>query len=109
MGSPRLIAPPPRSTPSGLTSRRRELPADLQRDASRRLGVMSLIAAALWFLGTVLYHLAIAQSDPAWLGWQSSDSVAIGGIAVSIAVYAYTRGDRDPGSVLDLGLLFMVA
>ena len=43
MGSPRLIAPPPRSTPAGLTSGRRELPADLQRDASRRLGVMSLI------------------------------------------------------------------
>ena len=109
MGSPRLIAPPPRSTPSGLASARRELPADLQRDASRRLGVMSLIAAALWFLGTLLYHLAIAPSDPAWLGWQSSDTVAIASILVSLAVYAYTRGDRDPRSVLDLGLLFMVA
>ena len=109
MGQPRLIAPPPRSTPAGRQSSRRELPADLQRDASRRLGVMSLISAVLWFLGTVFYHLAIASSNPAWFGWQSSDAVAVGGIAVSIAVYAYTRGDRDPRSVLDLGLLFMVA
>ena len=70
---------------------------------------MALIAAVLWFIGTVLYHLAIAQSDPAWLGWQSSDTVAIASILVSLAVYAYTRGDRDPRSVLDLGLLFMVA
>ena len=109
MGHPRLIAPPPRSTPAGLTSARRELPADLQRDASRRLGVMSLIAAALWILGTVLYHLAIASSDPAWFGWQSSDAVAIVSVLVSLAVYAYTRGNRDPHSVLDLGLVFMVA
>jgi serine/threonine-protein kinase len=69
---------------------------------------MSLIAAALWILGTVSYHLAIASEDPAWLGWQGSDTVAAVSIAVSIAVYAYTRGDRDPRSVLNLGLVFMV-
>jgi len=109
MGHPRLIAPPPRSTPWGLTSARRELPADLQRVASRRVGVMALVAAALWFLGTVFYHLAIAASDPAWFGWQSSDVVAIASILVSLTVYAYTRGDRDPHAVLDLGLFFMVA
>ena len=109
MGPPRLIAPPPRSTPAELTSSRRELPADLQRVASRRVGVMALVAAALWFLGTVLYHLAIAASDPSWFGWRSSDAVAIVSILLALAVYAYTRGERDPHVVLDLGLLFMVA
>ena len=109
MGHPRLIAPPPRSTPSGLTSPRRELPADLQQVASRRVGVMALVAATLWALGTVLYHLAIASSDPSWFGWQSSDTVAIVAVLVSIAVYVYTRGDRDPHTVLNLGLVFMVA
>jgi serine/threonine-protein kinase len=85
------------------------LPADLQRVASRRVGVMALVAAALWFLGTVLYHLAIASSDPAWFGWQSSDTVAILGICAALGTYAYTRGDRDPHAVLNLGLVFMVA
>jgi serine/threonine-protein kinase len=109
MEQPRLIVPPPRSTPAGLTSSRRELPADLQRQASRRLGVMALVAAALWLATTIFFHVALAQTDPAWLGWQSSDAISIVGILVSLAVFAYTRGDRDPRALLDLGLVFMVA
>jgi hypothetical protein len=70
---------------------------------------MGMLGAVLWLVGTLLYHLAIASSDPAWFGWQSSDWVAIVSILVSLAVYAYTRGDRDPHVVLNLGLVFMVA
>ena len=109
MAQPRIIAPPPRSTPTSLSSLRRELPADLLRDASRRLGVMSLVSAGLWFVATVFYHLAIAPEDSSWLGWRGSDTVAVAAILISLAVYAYTRGDREPRSVLNVGLVFMIA
>src|SRR6185503_6110967 len=80
MSIPRLIGPPPRSsTPAERSSprRRRSLPDDLLRDASRRLGIISLVAAALWSAGTVFYHLAMYQRDPHWLAWRSSDTIAV--------------------------------
>jgi hypothetical protein len=51
-----LIGPLPASSakPSSAGSRRRVLPADLLRDASRRLGIMSVVACGLWTLGSVL-------------------------------------------------------
>ena len=60
---PRLIAPPDSSKPSGPAARpkgRRPIPEDVLRQASRRLGIMSLVAASMWIvfgLGWLLFAL----------------------------------------------------
>jgi eukaryotic-like serine/threonine-protein kinase len=112
MSHPRLIGPPRGTTPSDLrTSRgfRRRLPDDLLEHASRRLAVISLTAIFLWTVGTILWHLAAAQSDPKWWGWQSSDGLVVFGTVVSLAMFVYARSGRgDPEFVLDLGLVYMV-
>jgi eukaryotic-like serine/threonine-protein kinase len=112
MSIPRLIGPPPSNTPADVTSsprRRRSLPDDLLRDASRRLGIISLVAAALWTLGTVLYHLVMSQTDSQWIGWRSSDAIALVSVLTSLGLFAYIRrSDRDPRFILDLGLAYMV-
>ena len=111
MGRPRLVVPPSPTTPAALRSSgpRRSLPPDVLRDATRRLGIMSLLAAVLWTVGTIGYHVATAQRNPAWWSWQSSDAIAVGSIAVSIGLFIYSRGrDRDPQFVLDLGLVYLV-
>jgi eukaryotic-like serine/threonine-protein kinase len=112
--APRRIAPPPRSTPADLprTRRRAALPEDLLREASRRLGVMSLLAAVLWMVGTILYHLVdriVAESDSTWAMWKPSDTISLICVVVSIALYLYTRrSSREPQFLLDLGLGYMV-
>jgi hypothetical protein len=89
--------------------RPRGIPDDLLRDASRRLGILSLLGAGLWLAGTVLYHVALAARTPAWLSWQSSDAIALVSVIVSFALYLYTRGEgRDPHFILDLGLAHLV-
>ena len=73
MQVPKLIRPPTDATPAeaaGADGRPRALPDDFLREASARLDIMSLVAAALWVLGTVLEHVAFRsmQADPsAWL------------------------------------------
>ena len=113
MADRHLIGPVPGSsakTPSG--SRRRALPPDLLRDASRRLGIMSLVGCGLWTAGTVLGHLAarsMSPGDQQWLRLGGPDAVAALSVLASLLLFAYTRrGERDPMSVLDLGLAYMV-
>ncbi|MGE5836447.1 MAG: serine/threonine-protein kinase, partial [Acidobacteriota bacterium] len=111
---PRRIAPPPRSTSAELTLGRARpgLPEDLLREASRRLGIMSLLAAAMWLLATVLYHIVdriVGQADARWTGLQPSDAIAGTSVLVSLALFVYTRrSDRDPQFILNLGLVYMV-
>jgi eukaryotic-like serine/threonine-protein kinase len=113
--SPRRIAPPPRSTSADLTlgGSRKRLPEDLLREASRRLGIMSLLAAVLWLLGSALYHLVdrvVDQADPGWWAPQPSDAITLASVAVSLALFFYTRrSTRDPQFILNLGLVYMVA
>ena len=99
--TPRLVGPPPRSTtpaePAGARRRTRAIPDDLLRDASRRLGILSLLGAVLWSVGTVLYHLALIPREPAWRYWQSSDGISLVSAIASLGLYSYTRKpDRDP-------------
>ena len=115
MADPHLIVPVPRTTASKITSsggRRRELPSDLLRDASRRLGVMCLVAAGLWTLGTGLWHLAVRSmnpGDPRWLRLSGTDVIAASGVIASVLLFFYTRkSDRDPRRILDLALAYMV-
>jgi eukaryotic-like serine/threonine-protein kinase len=91
----------------------RRVPADLLRQASRRLQVMALMAGVLWVVGPVLRHLALHAMDPAdprWSSFLPFDWVAAGSCAVSFALYWFLRSrERDPLMVMDLGLAFMVA
>jgi eukaryotic-like serine/threonine-protein kinase len=110
-----LIGPVAGSTPadSGLSEDRvHTLPYDLLKEASRRLEIMSLIAATLWFLGTLgdrIALLAMTHGDRKWLHWQGTDVIAGLSILVSLSLFFYIRkGDRDPRFVLNLGQVFLV-
>ena len=73
---------------------------------------MSLLAAVLWMVGTILYHLVdriVAESDSTWAMWRPSDTISLLCVVVSIALYLYTRrSSREPQFLLDLGLGYMV-
>ena len=112
MGDPHLIGPVPRTSSAKSSGGRspRALPDDLLRDASRRLGIMSLVAAGLWIVATILGHLAVrsmSHGDPQWLasGRARRHRRARASVA-SVLLFFYTR--RSPittrGRMLDLGL-----
>jgi serine/threonine-protein kinase len=111
-----LIGPRPSTTPAALVtarSRPRALPADILRDASLRLGILSLIVAVLWIVATLLGHVALwamtPPGDTRWLDVDVSDVVGVVSVSLSLALYTYTRrSTRDPQLVLDLGLGYMV-
>jgi tRNA A-37 threonylcarbamoyl transferase component Bud32 len=112
---PRLIAPPQQSTPADLRRtghRDRPLPDDLLREASHRLGVMSLLAAAMWILATVLYHIVdrvLGFGDQAWWSFRPSDTITVASVVVSLGMFVYSRtSQRSPRFLLDLGLVYMV-
>jgi len=116
MPAPQLILPPRGSTPPALDShgRPRTLPPDLLREASQRLGILALLGAVLWFLGTFLGHVSLrAQSLPGDTRWRSFvfpiDAIAGVSIVASLAVYWYTRRHRESKISLDFGLAYMVA
>jgi serine/threonine-protein kinase len=115
LSHPLLIAPEPATTPSDLRrsrSGRRAVPADILRTASNRLGLISLLAAGLWFVATLFYHLSlwsINGHDPRYLRLDVPDYVAMATIVLSLGMYRYARrSDHDPRRVLDLGLLYMI-
>ena len=114
MPTPRLIRPPPRTTTSDPKSaRERRLPADLLDQASRRLQIMALIGAALWFLGPLFAHIALhatSPTSPTWHLFRVTDAMAAASIAISLALFFYLRRrDRDPRFVMDLSLWYMVS
>jgi tRNA A-37 threonylcarbamoyl transferase component Bud32 len=112
-----LIGQRPRETPgessSSASGQPRRLPADLLRQASRRLQTLALIAAVLWVLGPVLGHVAdtvLNRGQHGWGGVRTVDIIASISVAISLALYFYLRrADRDPQLVMNLGLAFMIA
>ncbi|PYO45988.1 MAG: serine/threonine protein kinase [Gemmatimonadetes bacterium] len=115
MTDPHLIGPPPVSTPTELRLRRRgarELPDDLLKAASVRLGIMSLLAAALWVVAVAFGHIAahaIYPDSSRWMQFDITDGIAAASVIVSLALFAYTRrSKRSPKHILDLGLWYMV-
>src|SRR6478672_3563880 len=113
---PRRIGPVGASTPPDvftLRSHAHSLPADILRDASLRLGILSLVGAVLWILADVLFHVAqramTPPGDPTWLRFSFTDAIAVVGSIVSFALHAYTRrSKRRPQFVLDLGLVYIM-
>ncbi|HWJ22209.1 MAG TPA: serine/threonine-protein kinase [Gemmatimonadaceae bacterium] len=111
-----VVNPLPPSTPAELRAARgqaRAIPPDLLREASLRLGVMSLLGAVLWIVGTLLGHLSVRAVSPPgdrrWLSLEPSDAVAAVSAAASLALFAYTRRTkRDPRFVLDVGLGYLL-
>ena len=72
---------------------------------------MSLLAAALWILATVLGHLALHAlvPDANWLRIEFSDIVAGVSVVASLGLFAYARrSTRNPRFILDLGLVYLV-
>jgi eukaryotic-like serine/threonine-protein kinase len=113
MTMPRLIGPQTDATPVVAAARRgpRALPDDFLREASARLGIMSLVAAGLWVVGTILDRFAMPsmQGTPVDLGPTMGDAIAAVSVVASLLLFAYTRkANRDPQRILDLGLLYMV-
>ena len=110
-----LIGKASASVPTRLSSEGRRshaLPDDLLREASRRLGIMALLGATLWVLGTVLDHVAVrvmSHDSPHEHYSTATDAIAIISAVISLALFVYTRrGERNPRFILDLGLVYMV-
>ena len=110
-----LIGPVPGGTsaePGIARDRVRSLPYDLLKEASKRLEIMSLLAALLWVLGTVgdrVALLAMSHGNRIWLHGQATDIIAAISVAASLGLFFYIRsGDREPRFLLDLGLGYMI-
>ena len=112
MANPQLIRPVVAGTPPELAVTRshfRPLPYDLLKEASNRLGILCLLAAALWVVATGLDHIAMKAMGATANGLQMSDFIAAVSVVVSLALYWYSRKDlREPQFILDLGLIYMV-
>src|SRR6185503_12692559 len=114
MPVPKLIRPPTDATPAEAAARgrARALPDDFLREASARLGIMSLVAAGLWVVGTTLGRLAMRSMqghESMGLGLTTGDAIAAASVLASLLLFAYTRtANRDPRRILDLGLVYMV-
>jgi serine/threonine protein kinase len=113
MTDPQLIGPVAGSTPvePGISRDRvRAIPYDLLQESSKRLEIMSLLAASLWVLGTLGDRIALlAMGNPIWKQWQPTDVIAGTSVLVSLALFFYIhKGDRDPTFILDLGQVYLV-
>jgi eukaryotic-like serine/threonine-protein kinase len=115
MPTPRIIGAAPRETPADLRrtgGRPRRLPDDLLQQASRRLQILALVAAALWILGPALGHLSLHftdPSDPRGGSFRVIDAIALVAFTTSLALYYYLRTTtRGPAFVINLGLAYLV-
>ena len=114
MPQPELIAPKAQSTPAtfgGWRTPARAIPNDLLKEASRRLEIMSLLAAVLWAVASILWHLRLgSQSDQLRLSpYTSADNIAVVSVVASLALYYYARSTkREPQFILNIGLGYMV-
>jgi tRNA A-37 threonylcarbamoyl transferase component Bud32 len=109
-----LIHPVPPATPTSASSARssdRALPNDLLREASDRVAIMALLAAILWIVGTVLWHLAWPYFNPgrSWRGFSYPDAVVVVAASASLALYFYIRkADKPPEFFLKVALGYMI-
>jgi serine/threonine-protein kinase len=109
-----LIAPKAQSTPlsfGGSRKAARAIPDDLLKEASRRLEIMSLLAAGLWTVGSILWHVRLG-SNPSGLRlspYESSDNIAVVAVLASLALFFYAHNTRrEPAFILNLGIGYMI-
>jgi serine/threonine-protein kinase len=98
------------STPAtgGEKAPRCDLPPDLLKQASGRLGLIAILGVVLWIIGTGSYRLALRAMGKD-VGPVMSDWVAASMIVASLLLFWYTRrSKRDPRFILDLGLVYLV-
>jgi serine/threonine-protein kinase len=73
---------------------------------------MSLVAAGLWVVGTIMGRLAMRSmqaGEPTTVGLTVGDAIAAVSVLASLLLFAYARRpNRDPRRILDLGLVYMV-
>jgi hypothetical protein len=91
----------------------RELPSDLLRLASKRLGIASLVWAGLWGFGLVMNNVVgpiLSPDTPLDDAWPwPGNPVALSVIAVSLGVFWFTRRKvANPQVALDIGLVYEV-
>jgi serine/threonine-protein kinase len=111
MPQPKLIDPRRERTPieTGAPSFPRQLPADVLKDASRRLGILGLVGVVLWLTAPALYHLSLRA-----MGMHETIPgpvllVSGLGASLSLMLYLYTRSStREPRFILDLGLVYLI-
>ena len=115
MSDAKLIGRPVGATPSELKTtagRRRQLPPDVLRQASRRLQILALIGAALWALGPSLGHVALfltSPEDSRWAQFGVTDRIAAVQIMIGLGLYGYLRTrEHNPAFVMNLALVYMV-
>jgi len=115
MPTPHVIGRLASETPSDLQTepgRPRRLPDDLLRQATKRLQILTLLAAGLWLLGPILAHVAVYVNnprDPQATGFRFIDGVAAFAFVTSIGLYFLLRVTRrSPEFVLNLGLVYLV-
>jgi eukaryotic-like serine/threonine-protein kinase len=90
-----------------------DLPDDLLREATERLGILALVWAGLFVMGLVLNHLVAPLLDMSMedlIPWgPAADIVGVISIAVSIWLWRYTRRlTCNPRLALDIALGYEV-
>jgi hypothetical protein len=86
-----------------------ELPDDLLREATQRLGILARVWAVLFVIGLLLNHVVAPLLDMEMkdlIPWgPAADIVGVTSIAVSIWLWRYTRRFTcNPRLVLDIAL-----
>jgi serine/threonine-protein kinase len=106
---PKSPAPGFRLPASAQLSAGSSLPADLLEQASRRLGIMCLVIAGLWLANFLSAHVLQPRPTKALelAVLRLFDILGVVGVAVSLALYWFTRKPgRDPRILLNLGLAY---
>src|SRR6185369_17160692 len=99
------------TTPSGAAAE--ELPDDLLREATQRLGILAAVWAGLFLTGIVMNDVIGPLLDMPMrdlIPWgRPADVVGVLSIALSVWLWRYTRGlSCRPGVALDLALGYEV-
>jgi eukaryotic-like serine/threonine-protein kinase len=112
MPKPRLIAQSLKTTAPTGPRRQREISEDLLRGASRRLRILALLGAILWFTGPLLYHFALQSvTHGEWPWYRPRPSDLICGLYAlgSLGFWLHVRRSHAPGRVLlDRGLGYLI-
>jgi len=112
MPKPRLIAQSLKTTAPSGPRRKREISEDLLRGASRRLRVLALMGAVLWFTGPLLYHFALQSVTHGQCPWdrpRPSDYICGLYALGSLGFWLHVRRSHAPGRVLlDRGLGYLI-